>query len=403
MPTIACGLLLDDGASIKTSVPAGTSVSDYAALELRDGDSSFYQGKGVLKALKIIETEIAPHLIGKEPDVFEIDKIMLELDGTPRKERFGANTTLAVSAAVLKAQAYIQQKEQYAFIASLIPNTTPKIPSVMFNVINGGKHATNNLCFQEFMIMPQGFSTFADALHAVVKVYCVLKDLCIAKDLSTGVGDEGGFVPDFNLQGMQNEYAALDIIMEAIEKAGYKPGEDFVLCLDVAASSFYDNKTDSYVIGDEKLTRDDMISLYNDLVDKYPMYSIEDGLAQHDWAGWQAMHKTIGSKVVLVGDDIFATNKKRIEKGLAEQVADAAIIKPNQVGTITETLDAIKTCKRLGGKTIISHRSGETIDTLITDLAVGTAADYFKAGAPVRGERVAKYNRLLIIEKSMGL
>lgn len=379
-PTVSCSLFLDNGQCVEASVPSGASVGAREAVELRDGDKSRYSGMGVLCAIKNIEKVIAPALVGKNVDLLTLDKTISELDGTENKSVLGANAMLAVSIAVIRAQALINNRSLYQEIALLTKNS-PKIPKVMYNVLNGGAHADNGLRFQEFMIMPVQ-ETFAKSLEAAVLIYRNLKSLLREKGLSTGVGDEGGFAPKID------ERTALDYLMMASERSKFKPGSDVFFCLDVAASQFVDDKQ-SY---------NNLISLYKTLIKDYPIYSIEDGLAEDDWSGWALMTKEL--KIMLVGDDLFVSNKHWIEKGVKENVANAVLIKPNQIGLVSESLESIAVAKKYKYKTVASHRSGETNDSFLADLAVGAATDFCKSGAPVRGERVAKYNRFLEIEQS---
>ena len=382
-PTIACSVFLDkDGVMACSSVPSGASVGKHEAVELRDGDSKRYGGKGVLKAIDNIEKKIAPALIGKEPDFKACDKIMLDLDGTPNKSNLGANAILAVSMAVARAQALCEKKELYELFGA------KKCPQVMFNILNGGAHATNNIDFQEFMIMPLKGEDFAEQLHMSVSIYQKLRELLIKEGYSTGVGDEGGFAPCLKKGDQSSEREALDFLLRSCELAGFEPGNDVVFCLDVAASQFFDKK---------KLTSVQLIDEYKDLCREYPIYSIEDGLPEDDWAGFVQMTQELGDKIKIVGDDIFVSNPERIKKAIEQGAANSVLIKPNQIGTVSETLEAIKICQDNNYDIVISHRSGETCDTFISDLAVGVGAQYFKAGAPCRGERVAKYNRLLEI------
>jgi len=373
--------------TVRASVPSGASVGKGEAFELRDGDRNRYDGKGVLRAVENIEKIIAPTLVGKKVDIEACDKIMLELDGTKNKEKLGANAILPVSIAILRAQALLVRKEDYQFIQKFFGAPRAQIPKVMFNVLNGGAHADNSIDFQEFMIMPMS-DDFSENLHAAVAVYKKLKRLLADKNLSTGVGDEGGFAPKIN------ERQALDFLLKAVELAGLKPGVDVVFCLDVASSRFFLQKENKYLFGGEKLSSSDMIDFYKKLVNKYPIYSIEDGLSECDWDGFKMLTEELGEKALLVGDDIFVTNPEKIKKGIEVGVANSVLIKPNQIGTVTQCLNAIKICHENNYKTVVSHRSGETNDYFISDLAVGVGSQFFKAGAPARGERVAKYNRL---------
>lgn len=394
VPTIECSITLDNAMSVVASVPAGISRGKFEAHELRDGDKKRYAGMGVLSAVENIENTIAPLIIGKKPDVVEIDSILISHDATSNKGTLGANAILSVSIAVLKAQALASDVGVYKLLSDLY-DVKPSLPSVMFNMISGGVHALNSMAFQEFMIMPQD-SSFSGSLHKAVSIYNTLRDLLAQEGYRTSVRDEGGFSPLFS--DKQPEKQALDMLMRAIELS--KIG-DVKICLDVAASHFYDEKKKIYVIGDKELSSSDMIAWYEELVKNYPIYSIEDGLDQEGWDGWATLTKKLGSSVQLVGDDLFVTNKERIQKGAQQKVANAVLIKPNQIGSVSEAIDAILLCKELGYKTIVSHRSGETNDSFIADFVVGMVGNQFKAGAPARGERVAKYNRLLQIESEM--
>ncbi len=398
-PTVECSVLLENNQITKASVPSGASVGKYEAVELRDGDAKRYFGKGVLKAIENIEKKIAPVIVGKEANFQEIDKIIIDLDGTSNKANLGANSTLAVSMAVCRAQALSERIALYELINEVCCGGGKiLLPDVMFNILNGGVHADNTLSFQEFMIMPVGQNSFAEKLQMAVVVYQNLKKLLKQAGYSTNVGDEGGFAPKFGQDTEIGEKKALEFLIKAVELSGFDVGKDVVFCLDVAASQFYDEENKVYTLGNKKLGSDEMILLYDELLSTYPIYSIEDGLDEQDWDGWKSMTEKIGARVQLVGDDIFVTNSELIKKGTENHVANAALIKPNQIGTVTQTLEAIKLCKDSNYKTVVSHRSGETMDTFISDLVVGTAAGQFKAGAPARGERVAKYNRLLEIE-----
>lgn len=396
-PTIECDLMLEDGTYVSSYVPAGASCSQYEAHELRDGGARF-MGKGVTKAVEKLEQIIAPILIGKEPEVVNMDVMMLELDGTDDKSNLGANTILAVSMAVLKAQAAVEDLHEYELIAHLCGLEAISLPLPMFNMINGGKHANNDLHIQEFLVVPVDVSSFREAMESSLEVSHELKSVLLKKNKFVAVGDEGGYSCNF-----KDENEALDSIMEAIENTQSRTKSKFVLALDVAASQFYDEMEKNYSWHSKTLSSEKLIKYYENLVKKYPIYSIEDGLAESDIAGWQLFMETMGDKVQIVGDDIFATNAQRIWEGLEKNLASAAIIKPNQIGTVTETLQAIKLCKENGVNVIVSHRSGETNDTFIADLAVGTSASHIKAGGCSRGERMAKYNHLLRIEDELVL
>ncbi len=396
-PTVECNVLLDNDIVVKAAVPSGASVGKCEAVELRDNDPKRYMGKGVLKAVANID-KLSPLFCGEEPDLLKADKILIEADGTENKSNLGANTTLAISMAIARAQAILLNIELYELIANLYDTQKVLLPDAMFNILNGGVHADSGICFQEFMIMPVGQKTFAQRLEVAAVIYQNLKKLLKDAGYSVGVGDEGGFAPKLGTDKDSGERKALDFLLRAVEGAGFVPGKDVVFCLDVAASQFYDEKEGLYLLGNKKLNSEELINLYDDLIDSYPIFSIEDGLFEQDWIGWQIMTEKLGSKVQLVGDDIFVTNTELIQKGIDNKVANAVLIKPNQIGTITQTLNAMKLCNYDGYKTVVSHRSGETTDTFISDLVVGTAGGQFKSGATARGERVAKYNRLLEIE-----
>lgn len=395
-PTIEVEVELDSGAVGRAAVPSGASTGAFEAIELRDGDKSRYLGKGVLKAVQNVNDIIAPELIGMEAqDQVAIDKAMIELDGTPNKSKLGANAILGVSLAVAKAAAEELGLPLYQYLGGVNAKTLP-VP--MMNILNGGKHADNNVDIQEFMIMPVGAPNFKEALRMCSEVYHSLKNVLHSKGLSTTVGDEGGFAPNLT----SNE-EAIKVILEAIEKAGYVPGEDIVLALDPAATEMYKEDGKYHFEGEGIVrTSEEMIEFWEQLVSKYPIVSIEDGLAEEDWNGWKLLTERLGKKVQLVGDDLFVTNTERLSKGINMGVANSILIKLNQIGTLTETLDAIEMAKRAGYTTIVSHRSGETEDTTIADLVVAVNAGQIKTGAPARTDRVAKYNQLLRIEEALG-
>lgn len=397
-PTIECALTLDNGSIVKASVPDGKSTGAHEAVERRDGEDR-YEGKGVLSACKIINERIAPQLIGTEPDLIKTDRLLIELDGTKNKSNLGANTTLAVSMVIAKAQALALNLEPYEFISQLCKRT-PLIPKVMFNIFNGGAHADNGISFQEFMIMPYLFDSFAQSLEVAVTVYHSLEAVLKEKGYSTTLGDEGGFAPEISTHLPTREHEVFELLMEAITNTGID-AYTIQLCIDVAASQFYDKDTGLYLFNDQELSADALLGVYNELVDVYPLFSIEDGMAEDDWQGWALLTQELGATLQLVGDDIFVTNLDRIKKGIASNVANAVLIKPNQVGTVTEAIAAVMLAQGAGYKTVVSHRSGETIDSFIADFAVGTGAGQFKAGACARGERVAKYNRLAEIERRL--
>lgn len=396
-PTVQVEVLLEDGSLGVAMVPSGASTGSFEAVELRDNDKTRYMGKGVEKAVENVNKKIAKKIIGMNAyDQRKIDEELILLDDTLNKSNLGANATLGVSLAVAKATAISLGIELYQYIGGI--NGTV-LPVPMMNILNGGKHSDNNINIQEFMIMPVGSITFAERLKRGVEVYHTLKKVLKEKGYSVAVGDEGGFAPN-----LENEEQALDMIMEAIKKAGYEPKKDICLALDIASTEMYDEaqkigkngyyfwKTDVFK------TRQEMIEYIENLCNKYPIISVEDGLAEEDWEGWKELTKKLGNTVQLVGDDLFVTNIKRLERGIKENVANSILIKPNQIGTLTETLETIQRAKEMGYKTIISHRSGETEDTTIADIAVAVNAGQIKTGAPCRTDRVAKYNRLLNIE-----
>ncbi len=396
-PTVEVDCALEGGAVGTAQVPSGASTGSREALELRDGGTR-YQGKGVVTAVDFIYDEIAPEL--EEMDARDqalIDRTLIDLDGTPNKGRLGANGILAVSLAVAKAAAAEAGLPLYSYLGG--PGATV-LPVPMLNVLNGGAHADNSVDIQEFMIVPVGFSRYSEGLRAGVEVYHTLKRVLKEKGLATAVGDEGGFAPNL---GSNRE--ALDLLMTAIEKAGYKPGQEIALALDVAASELAEEGTPGrYALageGKRGLTSQDLIALYRDWVGAYPLVSIEDGLAESDWEGWKELTRTLGTKVQLVGDDVFVTNPEILARGIADGIANALLVKVNQIGTLSETLTAVDLAKSRGYANIISHRSGETEDTTIADLAVATRAGQIKTGAPCRSDRVAKYNRLLRIEEEL--
>ncbi len=382
-------------------VPSGASTGAFEAVELRDGDKSRYMGKGVQKAVENVNTTVFEALVGMNVyDQVGIDKALIELDGTENKAKLGANATLGVSLAVAKAAAASLDMELYNYIGGTNAKTMP-VP--MMNILNGGKHADNTVNIQEFMIMPVGAKSFTECMRMSVEIYHTLKKVLKEKGLSTGVGDEGGFAPN-----LSSDEEALKLIVEAIEKAGYKPGEEVVLALDVASTEMYDEakkigKDGNYYFWktDELKSLDEMIDYLSSLVEKYPIISIEDGLAEEDWDGWKKLTEKLGNKIQLVGDDLFVTNVKRLQKGLDLGVANSILIKLNQIGTLTETLDAIELAKKNGYTAVVSHRSGETEDTTLADVVVATNAGQIKTGAPCRTDRVAKYNRLLNIEHDL--
>lgn len=391
-PTVEVDCILDSGILARASVPSGASTGEKEALELRDGNKKRYSGKGVLKAVDNVNTLIASKLKGLVPDFNKIDKLLIELDATENKSKLGANAILGVSLAVAKAQALSKKQPLYRFLGG----TKAKIlPMPLMNILNGGMHADNNLDIQEFMIVPQGAPSFREALRYGSEVFHNLKSLLKSKGLSTSVGDEGGFAPRLN-----SDEEALNLILQAIEKAGYRPGKDVYLALDCAASSFY--KDGAYQFEGSKMNSADLISLYENWTSKYPLVSIEDGLGEHDWSGWQDMTVRLGSRLQLVGDDIFVTNPKIFKKGIAQGIGNAILIKVNQIGSLSETLRAINLAKKNKYRSIISHRSGETEDTTIAHLSVATAVGQIKTGSVSRTDRICKYNELLRIEEELG-
>lgn len=394
-PTVEVDVWTDDGIMGRAAVPSGASTGAYEAVELRDGDKNRYLGKGVTKAVENVNEKIAPNLIGW--DVFDqpaIDAELIRLDGTDNKGKFGANAILGVSLACAKAAAQTAGQSLYRYIGGA---NAKVLPAPMMNILNGGKHADNNVDIQEFMVMPLGAPSFKEALRMGAEVFHNLKAVLKEKGYNTAVGDEGGFAPNLS----SNE-EAFQVIVEAIERAGYKPGEDVYLAIDVASSELY--KDGIYHLAGEGVehTSKEMIDFYQEMIEKYPIISIEDGLDEDDWAGWKEMTDRIGKRVQLVGDDLFVTNTRRLCRGIDGSVANSILIKVNQIGTLTETLDAIEMAKQAGYTSVVSHRSGETEDTTIADIAVATNAGQIKTGAPSRTDRVAKYNQLLRIEEELG-
>ena len=399
-PTIQVEVITEDGYVGKASVPSGASTGSFEAVELRDGDKSRYLGKGVEKAVENVNKKIAKAIIGM--NVYEqrkIDEEMIKLDDTPNKSNLGANSILGVSLAVAKAASNSLGLDLYQYIGGI---NGKELPIPMMNILNGGKHSDNNISIQEFMIMPIGNITFTERMRRGVEIYHTLKKVLKEKGYSVGVGDEGGFAPN-----LENEEQALDIIIEAIRKAGYEPGKDIKLALDIASTEMYEeakkiNKQGYYFWKTKQYkTQEEMIEYIVELCNKYPIFSIEDGLAEEDWEGWKVLTERLGNKVQLVGDDLFVTNPKRLGRGIEKNVANAILIKPNQIGTLTEPLYTIQKAKQNGYTTVISHRSGETEDTTIADIAVGVNAGQIKTGAPCRTDRVSKYNRLLYIEEEI--
>ena len=394
-PTVEVEVCLEDGAVGRAAVPSGASTGVHEAVELRDGDAERYMGKGVTKAVDNVNDIIAEAIIGLEATrQTEIDELLIRLDGTPNKGRLGANAILGVSMAVAKAAASSVGLPLYLYLGGV---AAKELPVPMMNILNGGQHADNNVDIQEFMIMPVGAKSFSECLRMNTEIYHNLKALLKSKGLSTALGDEGGFAPNLKCNS-----EAIDVILEAVEKAGYKPGKDIMIALDVASSEFYEDG--KYNLAGEGLvkTSDEMVDYLADLCAKYPIISIEDGMAEDDWEGWKKLTKKLGKKVQLVGDDLFVTNEERLVEGIKKGVGNAILIKVNQIGTLTETFNAIETAKRAGYTCIISHRSGETEDTTLADIAVAVNAGQIKTGAPARTDRVAKYNQLLRIEEDLG-
>ncbi|QUH21341.1 phosphopyruvate hydratase [Alkaliphilus sp. B6464] len=396
-PTVEVEVYLESGAVGRTIVPSGASTGAFEAVELRDGDKGRYLGKGVQKAVENVNEIIAPEIIGLDAvDQVAIDQIMIDLDGTPNKGKLGANAILGVSMSVAKAAAEALGLPLFQYLGGV---NAKQLPVPMMNILNGGAHADNNVDIQEFMIMPVGATSFTNAVRMGVEVYHNLKSVLKEKGLATGVGDEGGFAPN-----LASNEEALQVIVEAIKKAGYTPGEDIKLALDVAATELYDENQKVYKLSGEGVTKTyaEMVDFYEELINKYPIISIEDGLSEEDWDGWNLMTERLGKKIQIVGDDLFVTNTERLKKGIKAGTANSILIKLNQIGTITETLDAIEMAKRAGYTAVISHRSGESEDSTIADVAVAINAGQIKTGAPARTDRVAKYNQLLRIEDMLG-
>ncbi|PID27676.1 MAG: phosphopyruvate hydratase [Candidatus Cloacimonadota bacterium] len=392
-PTVEVEVTLEDGTVERAIVPSGASTGEHEAHELRDGDQSRFSGKGVLKAVQNVNEIIAPEIIGYyATDQVLIDNAMIKLDGTPNKSKLGANAILGVSLAVARAAAKSKGMPLFQYIGGV---NAKKLPAPMMNILNGGSHADNNVDFQEFMVMPLGASCFSEALRMGAEVFHKLKEVLKEKKYNTAVGDEGGFAPN-----LKSNDEALSLIVKAIEEAGYKPGEDIFITLDPASSEFYDKNSDRYILASEnkKLTPKQMVEYYDKLVKKYPIFSIEDGMAEDDWQGWKLLTDKIGDRVQIVGDDLFVTNMERLKNGIDKKIGNSILIKLNQIGTLTETLDAINMAYRAGYTAVISHRSGETEDTFIADLAVAVNSGQIKTGSASRTDRIAKYNQLLRIE-----
>lgn len=391
-PTVEVDVILNDGTIGRAAVPSGASTGELEALELRDTKNKRYMGKGVLKAVDNVNKIIFPKIKGKDADYKNIDKLLIALDGTENKSKLGANSILGVSLAVAKADAISKKKPFYKYLGGAKANL---LPLPLMNILNGGMHADNNLDIQEFMIAPLGFNSFSKALQAATEVFHNLKSILKSKNLSTSVGDEGGFAPN-----LKSNKEALDLIVMAIEKAGYNPGKQIALALDSAASSFY--KDGSYLFEGKKVDSDYMIDFYSEIAKKYPIISLEDGLYENDWDGWKNLTIKLGNKLQLVGDDLFVTNPKLLKRGIDEEIANSILIKVNQIGSLTETIQAIDLAFKANYTSVISHRSGETEDTTIAHLAVGKGCGQIKTGSLSRTDRVAKYNELLRIEEELG-
>jgi enolase len=397
-PTVEVDVFTSEGFMGRASVPSGASTGSHEAVELRDMNKKKYNGTGVLKAIENVNTIIRDELVGFS--VYEqnlIDKIMIELDGTPNKAKLGANAILGVSLAIAKAAATNSQMPLYRYVGGVNANTLP-VP--MMNILNGGSHADNSIDFQEFMIMPVKASSFSEALRMGTEVFHTLKKVLKEKGLSTNVGDEGGFAPN-----IKSNVEAIEVVLKAIEKAGYKPGEDIFIALDAASTEFYDTKLKQYHLkksSGDKLTSAEMVTYWKDWTNKYPILSIEDGMAEDDWKGWKLLTETIKPKIQLVGDDLFVTNVERLQKGITEGIANSILIKVNQIGTLTETINAVQLATKHSYKSVMSHRSGETEDATIADLAVALNTGQIKTGSASRSDRMAKYNQLLRIEEELG-
>ena len=397
-PTIEVEVLTEEGYIGRAAVPSGASTGKYEAVELRDGDSERFMGKGVLKACENVDDKIREALIGEEVfDQRDIDDIMIELDGTDNKANLGANAILGVSLAVAKAAAQEAGQSLYRYVGGVNAHIMP-VP--MMNILNGGSHADNSIDFQEFMIVPLGADTYSEGLRMGVEIFHSLKSVLKSKNYSTNVGDEGGFAPN-----IKSNHEAVEIVLESIEAAGYKPGEQVMIAMDAAASEFYDSKDNVYHFhksGGQKLSSGEMVDYWSSWVDKYPIFSIEDGLDEDDWDGWASLNSKLGNKVQLVGDDLFVTNVERLQKGIDMKVANSILIKVNQIGTLSETIDAVNLATRNGFSSVMSHRSGETEDTTIADLVVALICGQIKTGSASRSDRIAKYNQLLRIEEELG-
>jgi enolase len=400
-PTVEVDLTLSDGAFGRAAVPSGASTGSYEAVELRDDDKKRYGGKGVLKAVNNVNTEIRKALVGQAWDQKSLDKKMIALDGTENKGRLGANAILGVSLAFAQASAKSEKISLYKYFKKIgRTGNELRLPVPMMNIINGGKHAENSTDLQEFMIMPVGAKSFAEALRMGAETFHALKKILKGRKLNVSVGDEGGYAP-----ALPNNEAAIQVIIEAIESAGYQPGRDISIAIDGATSELFDKAKNKYILASEnkELTSEELVAFYENLVAKYPIVSIEDGLAEDDWAGYQLLTKKLGKKVQIVGDDLFVTNVKKLQEGIDKKAGNSILIKLNQIGTVTETIDAINMAKKAGYTAVVSHRSGETEDVTIADLVVGLGTGQIKTGSLCRSERVAKYNQLLRIEQELGV
>ncbi|MCX6763274.1 MAG: phosphopyruvate hydratase [Candidatus Moranbacteria bacterium] len=400
-PTVEAEVVLESGIKSTAAVPSGASTGTYEALELRDGDAGRYNGLGVLKAIENINTKIAEAVVGIESEEqVAIDKRMIEIDGTENKSNLGANAILAASLAICRTTAVEKNIPLYRYIAETyeIKNHKFEIPTPMFNVINGGQHSDSGLSIQEYKVIPNGIKTFKEQLRAGSEIFHALKKILAEKGQVVSVGDEGGFAPK-----LENNQEPLELINQAIEKAGYKKGEEVSTGIDVAASSFFNEKDGQYMFKPENaaLKREALINIYNEWIEKYNVISVEDGLNENDWEGWRMMNEKIGEKIMLIGDDLLVTNTNRLKQAIKERACNAVLIKVNQIGTLSETMECIKMAQKRKMKIIVSHRSGETTDHFISDLAVAVGADFIKSGAPSRGERICKYNRLLRIEEKL--
>lgn len=398
-PTVEVDLRLVGGAFARAAVPSGASTGSQEALELRDGDKSRYLGKGVLKAVRAVNEVIAPAILGRDAsDQSSIDRYMIELDGTPNKSNFGANAILGVSLAAARASAAEAGVPLYRYFAQFGGTKGVTIPVPLLNILNGGKHASNSTDLQEFMVAPVGAPTFAEALRWAAEIYHSLGKLLKEQGHTTHVGDEGGYAPSLG-----SNHAAVEVILKAIERAGYRPGEDVFIALDPASTEFYtEGKGYNLAIEGRTLSSEEMVGFYTAWVERYPIISIEDGLAENDWEGWKLLYSKLGNKIQIMGDDLFVTNPAIIKRGIESSAANSVLIKLNQIGSVTETLETIKLAHSAGWTAVVSHRSGETEDTTISDLSVGLDTGQIKTGAPARGERIAKYNQLLRIEEELG-